>query len=95
MRELQGRTDKNERDISDLFDKLQALSDKIRELETALASANSSSGDVDELMKKLKELEKQVAEKVDCDTFDNEIAALRAMIGNMDDNKGSTLPAAT
>ena len=32
-------------------------------------------------MKRLKSLEN---DKVDCDLFDNEIAGLRAMIGNMD-----------
>lgn len=56
MKDLQGMSDKNEKDISELFDKIQQLMDKLREIENTLA--NSSSGDVDELMKKLKELEK-------------------------------------
>lgn len=32
---------------------------------------------------------------MDCDTFDNELAALRAMIGNMDEGKGASLPTST
>lgn len=88
IRELDSRTDKNERDIQDLFNRLNQLVEKLKELENTLA--NSNSGDVDELMKKLKELEKLVHDKVDCDLFDNEMAELRALIGNMDDGKPAT-----
>jgi hypothetical protein len=35
-------------------------------------------------MQKLKELESQIKDKVDCDFFDNEIASLREMIGNIE-----------
>jgi chromosome segregation ATPase len=89
LRSLEGRTDKNDRDIADIMDRLQQLTEKMRQLEDSVA--NSSTGDVEDLMKKLKELEKLINDKVDCDTFDNEIAALRAMIGNMDDGKGSQI----
>ena len=56
MKEQQAKTDTHERDIQDLLEKLNALNDKIRDIEIALA--NSSTGDLDELLKKLKELEK-------------------------------------
>jgi chromosome segregation ATPase len=90
MREIDRRTDKNERDIAELFEKLAALLDKIKEIESALD--NSQAGDIDDLMKRLKELEKLIADKVDCDLFDNEIAALTALIGNMEDGKGTSIP---
>jgi hypothetical protein len=49
-----------------------------------------SSAEIEALMNKIKDLESKVNEKVDCDTFDNEIASIRDMIGNMepsDENK--------
>lgn len=34
-----------------------------------------------------------MSNKIDCDVFDNEIAAMRELIGNLEsDNKGSKLP---
>lgn len=53
-------------------------------------STGASSAEIEALMNKIKDLENKVNEKVDCETFDNEIASLRDMIGNMepsDDNK--------
>jgi hypothetical protein len=35
-------------------------------------------------LKKLKDLEKKVDNKIDIDVFDNEIASLRALIGEID-----------
>ena len=49
-----------------------------------ISSLESESGggiNLDDIMKRLKSLDN---DKVDCDLFDNEIAGLRAMIGNMD-----------
>ena len=52
------------------------------------------------MSKKVKELEEELKKKVDTNVFENEIAALRAMIGNLEaDDKPSqidvsqTLPA--
>ncbi len=44
----------------------------------------SNQQEIDDLMQKLKELENQIKDKVDCDFFDNEIASLREMIGNIE-----------
>lgn len=35
-------------------------------------------------MKRLKDLEKELENKLDCDIFDNEVSGLRAMIGNLE-----------
>lgn len=44
------------------------------------------------MSKKVKELEEELKKKVDTDVFDNEIAALRAMIGNLEpDEKPSQI----
>ena len=54
------------------------------------SGAGMSSSDIDDLSKRIKDLENIVKDKVDCDTFDNEIMAIREMIGNMeptDENK--------
>ena len=67
---------------------LQGLADRVSKLEQSANDSNSS--ELDEIMKKIRDLEKEMNNRVDCDTFDNEIAALRAMIGNMDnDNQKS------
>ena len=60
--------------------------DKFNVLEQALAAAagSVSPNDIEDIFKRLKELETDMNNKLDCDIFDNEIAALRAMIGNMD-----------
>lgn len=41
-------------------------------------------------MKKVRDLEKELNNKLDCDVFDNEIAALRALIGEMDGEPKAT-----
>lgn len=51
-----------------------------------------SKHDFENLLKKIKELEEQLDNKVDCEIFDNEIASLRELIGNMEaDDKGAQL----
>lgn len=78
---------------------LQNLNDRLKDLEerVTLLEANQGQGgsgvsqsDLDEILKKLKDLENEVKNKVDCDLFDNEIAALRAMIGEMDQDPKNT-----
>lgn len=54
-------------------------------------AGGTSSGELDELLKKIKDLERSINDKLDCDVFDNEIAALRAMIGNMDDKQPTSI----
>ena len=45
---------------------------------------------IDDILKRLQELEKKLDSKVDSDLFDNEIAQIRAMLGDMDnDNKSN------
>jgi hypothetical protein len=49
---------------------------------------------LDDILSRLKALEDRVNEKVDCDTFDNELMAIREMIGNMEspgDNKEGSI----
>ena len=71
--------------------------DKINSVQPISAAEGSSISqhELDEILKKLKDLERELANKVDCDTFDNEIAALRDMIGNMDSDKPATSIATT
>ncbi len=74
------------------------MNDRIKELEERVARLEANQGqgsevsqsDLDEILKKLKEVENELKNKVDCDLFDNEIAALRAMIGEMDQDPKST-----
>jgi hypothetical protein len=60
------------------------------------SGAGVSSSDIDDLTKRIKDLENIVKDKVDCDTFDNEIMAIREMIGNMEPTEENKLaPVAT
>ena len=49
---------------------------------TALTAAPSI--DVDSLLKRIKLIEDELQNKVDQDIYDNEIASIRSMIGNID-----------
>jgi len=53
------------------------------------AELNPSSTSNDDILKRLSNLEKEMKNKLDNDVFDNEVASLRAMIGNLegDDHK--------
>ena len=53
-------------------------------------TSNNSNKDVKDLMKKLKDLEEQLKKKVDNETFNNEVAALREMIGNSEPDDSAT-----
>jgi hypothetical protein len=44
---------------------------------------------IDDILKRLLKLEKDLDNKLDCDVFDNEIMALRALIGNMEGDGSS------
>ena len=50
----------------------------------------NNSKDMQDLLKKIKELEEQLKNKVDSDDFSNEVAALRAMIGNIEPDDNAT-----
>lgn len=55
---------------------------------TSLESESGGGGiNLDDILKRLKALEN---DKVDCDLFDNEIAGLRAMIGNSEPDAPKT-----
>ena len=72
--------DIDERALQDIED-LKRLEERLNSLPTG-GSDNHS--ELEEILKKIKDLENEVSSKVDCDTFDNELAALRELIGNMD-----------
>lgn len=59
----------------------EQLAKKMQEIEVAIRE--SAAGDVQELLAKMKSLENELKSKVDGDLFDNEIASLRELIGNM------------
>lgn len=44
----------------------------------------ASKTDLEDLLRRLGLVEKDLRGKLDCDLFDNEIAGLRAMIGNIE-----------
>lgn len=50
---------------------------------------------MDLLIKRLKDLETEIKNKVDCDVYDNEIASIREMIGNIDEGAKPSATIAT
>lgn len=60
---------------------------KIMQLENKINDA--ANNDFDEVLKKLKNMESAIKNKLDCDTFDGEIASLRDMIANLEPGIGS------
>jgi hypothetical protein len=51
----------------------------------------SHSSEIEDLFNKIKEIEVQITAKVDCDMFDNEVASLREMIGNMEPDESNII----
>lgn len=71
--------------VADLFDKTGDLDTRVTVLENVPPPQfESYASEIEELFAKIKDHDHQLTNKVDCDTFDNENASLREMIGNME-----------
>jgi len=86
-------TDTNKLDIDDLkkfMKEMKAQNGKnINTNSSAELNPSSANSSNDDILRRLKILENEMKTKLDCDVFDNEVALLRAMIGNLegDDHK--------
>lgn len=81
-----GEIDDIKRQIQELLSRMRGLEGRVEAIENIPPPIvqESNSHDIEDLMQRVKDLEANIKDKVDCDMFDNEIAALREMIGNIE-----------
>ena len=73
LKECRDITDTNKLDIEDILSRLHDMNDKLSSLES-----------LEDLLNRLKKLEEEMKSKLDQHDFNNEIALIRSMIGNID-----------
>jgi len=79
------------KELSDLLNRLRELEGRLFALESAPKGSDSSS-EIEEIIKRLKDLESYVKSKLDCDVFEDEIASLRDLIASLGSNTSGGAP---
>ncbi|CDW80316.1 UNKNOWN [Stylonychia lemnae] len=88
-------SDQNNLDIQDLKKKVKSNSNSsnLNDNSTGILPNTNSNNDsvINEILNRLKFMERELENKVDMEVFDNEIAGLKALIGNIDEGVNNDL----